>query len=86
MNAYVTVTCTVLSAGSVIAGYRVVLCMSPVARTLIMALCLQVHTKGGKVRYKYSSAGTAWSLLDHCADERCYVLYVCDTHEGVPDL
>ena len=49
-----TVACGVLSAGSVIAGYSVVLCMSPVARALIMALCLQVHTKSGKVRYKYS--------------------------------
>ena len=80
-----TVACGVLSAGSVIAGYSVVLCMSPVARPY-HALCLQVHTKGGKVRYKYSRAGTAWSLLDQCAEERCYVLYVCDTHEGVPDL
>ena len=25
------------------------------ARALLIALCLQVHTKGGKLRYKYSS-------------------------------
>ena len=58
-----TVACGVLSAGSVIADHSVMLCMSPVARALIMSLCLQMHTKGGKIRYKYSSTGIAWSLL-----------------------
>ena len=36
-------------------GHSVILCMLSGARALLIALCLQVHTKGGKLRYKYSS-------------------------------
>ena len=50
------------TAGSVPMGHRVILYMLAVPRALLIALWLQVHTKGRKVRYKYSSAGTAWSL------------------------
>ena len=52
------------TAGSVPTGHSVTLYMLSVPRALLIALWLQVHTKGGKLRYRYSSAGTAWSLLD----------------------
>ena len=44
------------SAGSGLTGHSIILYVSPVARALLIALWLQVHTKGGKLRYKYSSA------------------------------
>ena len=44
------------SAGIGLTGHSIILYMSPVVRALLIALCLQVHTKGGKLRYKYSSA------------------------------
>ena len=44
------------SAGIGLTGHSVILCMLFGARALLIALCLQVHTKGGKLRYKYSSA------------------------------
>ena len=50
------------TAESVPTGHSVILYMLSVPHALLIALWLQVHTKGGKVRYKYSSAGTAWSL------------------------
>ena len=43
------------SAGIGLTGHSVILCMLSGARALLIALCLQVHTKGGKLRYKYSS-------------------------------
>ena len=43
------------SAGVVLMGYSIILYLSSVARALLIALRLQVHTKGGKLRYKYSS-------------------------------
>ena len=44
------------SAGIGLTGHSIILYVSPVARALLIALCLQVHTKGGKLRYIYSSA------------------------------
>ena len=54
------------SAGSGLTGHSIMLCMSPVARALIIALCLQVHTEGGKDRYKYSSARPHGHLVLAC--------------------
>ena len=36
-------------------GHSIILYLSSGARALLIALRLQVHTKGGKPRYKYSS-------------------------------
>ena len=42
------------SAGIGLTGHSIILYMLSGARALLIALCLQVHTKGGKLRYKYS--------------------------------
>ena len=54
------------SAGSGLTGHSIILYVSPVARALLIALCLQVHTKGGKHRYKYSSARPHGHLVLAC--------------------
>ena len=43
------------SGGIGLMGHSVILYMLSVLRALLIALWLQVHTKGGKLRYKYSS-------------------------------
>ena len=59
--------------------------MSPVSRALLIALCLQVHTKGGKLRYKYSSARPhghfSVSVLRNDVNGLLYMF----TDEGVPE-
>ena len=44
------------SAGIGLTCHSVSLYMLSGGCALLIALCLQVHTKGGKLRYKYSSA------------------------------
>ena len=43
------------SAGIGLKGHSVILYMLSGARALLIAVCLQVHSKGRKLRYKYSS-------------------------------
>ena len=43
------------SAGIGLTGHSIILYMSSGARALLIALCLQVHTNGGKLGYIYSS-------------------------------
>ena len=45
------------SAGIGLTGHSIILYILSGVRALLIALCLclQVHTKGGKLRYKYSS-------------------------------
>ena len=39
------------SAGIRLTGHSIILYMSSGVRALLIALCLRVHTKGGKLRY-----------------------------------
>ena len=73
------------SAGSGLTGHSIILCILPVVRALLTALCLQVHTKGGKLRYKYSSARPhghfSVSVPRNDVNGLLYML----TNEGVPE-
>ena len=62
------------SAGSGLTGHSIILYVSPVARALLIALCLQVHTKGGKLRYKYSSARPHGHLSVNMPSELYYIV------------
>ena len=64
------------SAGIGLTGHSIILYMLSGVRALLIALCLQVHTKGGKLRYKYSSGRP---------HGHCYIYYVYYKDEGVPD-
>ena len=74
------------SAGSGLTGHSIILYVSPVARALLIALCLQVHTKGGKLGYKYSSARPHGHLVLACRGtiRWLYFMYI-NKYEGVPD-
>ena len=72
------------SAGIGLAGHSVILCMLSGARALLIALCLQVHTKGGKLRYKYSSARPHGHLVLVCRGTM-FIDYCIFTDEGVPE-
>ena len=54
------------------------------ARALLIALCLQVHTKGGKLRYKCSSGRQHGHFSDRVPGNDV-ILYVYYKHEGVPE-
>ena len=64
------------SAGIGLMGHSIILYMSSGARALLIALCLQVHTKGGKLRYKYSSARPHGHLVLACRGTMLYILFV----------
>ena len=51
----VTVACRVPRREVGLMGHSIILYLSSGARALLIAMCLRVHTKGGKLRYKYSS-------------------------------
>ena len=65
-------------------GHNIILYMSSGARALRIALCLQVHTKGGKLRYKYSSGRPHGHLVARVPRNDCYIIIVYFTDEGVP--
>ena len=50
-----TVACGVPRGDIGLTGHSAILYMFSVPRALLIALWLQVHTNGGKLRYKYSS-------------------------------
>ena len=73
------------SAGSGLMGHSIILCMSPVARALLIALCLQVHKKGGKLRYKYSSARPHGQFSVSVPRNDVNGLLYMFTNEGMPE-
>ena len=63
------------SAGIGLTGHSIILYMSSGARALLIALCLQVHTHGGKLGYIYNSGRPHGHLSVQRAEER--LLYYC---------
>ena len=78
-----TYKCASTSAGIGLTGHSISLWMLSGARALLTALCLLMHTKGGKLRYKYSSARPHGHFSVGVPRE--LFMYIC-TYEGVPDL
>ena len=63
------------SAGIRLTGHSIILYMSSGVHALLIALCLLVHTKGGKIRYKYSSGRPHGHLVLACRGTM--VIYLC---------
>ena len=61
----------------------IILCMSSGARALLLALCLQVHTNGGKLGYIYSS-GRPHGAFVFCVCREDWI-YIDGLYESAPD-
>ena len=66
------------SAGIRLTGHSIIFYMLSGARALLIALCLQVQTKGGKLRYKYSS-GRPHGNLSVSVPRNDVIYFMCIT-------
>ena len=73
-----TVACWVLQREVGLTGHSIILYMSSGARALLIAMCLRVHTKGGKLRYEYSSGRPHGQVLCKRAEGKdlCYYMFI----------
>ena len=67
------------SAGIGLTGHSIILYMLSGARALLIALCLPVHTKGGKLRHTYSSGRPHGHLVLACRGTM--FIYLCVLQE-----